>query len=137
MTEKVSAEVALVFTGESPAVKEQGGILVKTLDHLRVEGLPGDLVSEVSVDLAVLKNFEDRILVGGLSVPSGLTVLDAKDEVVALVEPPRSEEELAALSEKVEEKVEEVGVVEKEKPEEEVTAETPAAEPKKAESKKA
>jgi large subunit ribosomal protein L25 len=115
LTEKVSAEISLAVTGESPAVKEQGGILVRTLDHVRVEGLPGDLVAEIPVDISGLVTFANKILVKDLVAPKGLTILDAPDEVVALVEPPRSEEELAALEEKVEEKVEDVGVVEKPK----------------------
>jgi large subunit ribosomal protein L25 len=136
MTEKVTAEVSLAFIGESPAVKEQSGVLVRNIDHVRVEGLPGDLVPEISVDLASLVNFESRILVRDLPVPKGLTLMDPADEVVALVEPPRSEEEIAALSEKVEEKVEEVGVVEKAKKEEEVEGEGEAAPETKAEKTK-
>lgn len=133
LTEKVTAEVPLAVTGESSAVKEQGGVLVRTLDHVRVEGLPGDLVGEIPVDISRLARFEDKLLVRDLVVPKGLTVLDAPDEVVALVEPPRSEEELAALEEKVEEKVEQVGVVEK--PAKEEAEGTEAVEGQEAEAK--
>lgn len=124
MTEKVTAEIPLVVTGESPAVKELGGILVKTLDRVRVEGLPGNLVPEIAVDISALRTIQDRIAVKDLTVPEGLTLLEGADEIVVLIEAPRSEEELAALETKVEEKVEEVGVVEKlKKDEEEVEAE--------------
>ncbi len=97
MTEKLKAEIVLSFTGESAAVKELGGVLVKSLDHLKVETLPADLVSEIMVDISSLKTFDDLIHVRDLSIPKGIAVLDKEGEVVALVTPPRSEEELASL----------------------------------------
>lgn len=119
MTEKINAEVGLNFVGEAPAVKELGGVLVKALDHLEVECLPGDLVHEIAVDLSSLKSFEDVIVIKDLNIPEKIKVLKNEDEVVVKVQPPRSEEELKALEEEVEEKVEEVaGVKEEEKKEE-------------------
>lgn len=108
MTEKLEAEIELNFVGESPAVKELGGILVKALDNVRVSCLPADLVSEITVDISTLATFEDRIHVNDIAVPAGITILDKGDEVVASVTPPRSEAEIASLSDKVEENVESV-----------------------------
>lgn len=127
MTEKLHTEIDLSFVGESVAVKELGGVLVKNLDHVKVEALPGDLVHEIPVDISVLKTFEDLVHIADLKLPNGITVLDAPDDVVCLVTPPRSEAELAALEEKVEEKVEEVEGIEK-KEAEEGAVETGAAE---------
>lgn len=115
MTEKLEADIELNIIGESPAVKEQGGILVRTLDTLKVECLPGDLVPSITVDISGLKTFEDRIHVKDLQLPPGLTSLQGPDEVVASVTPPRSEAELEALSQTVEEDVSTVEKVEKEK----------------------
>lgn len=129
MTEKLEAEIELVLMGESPAVKEQGGILVRALDTLKVECLPGDLVPSIDVDISGLKTFEDRIHVKDLRVPPGMTVLDNPDEVVASVTPPRSEAEIEALSQTVEEDVSTVGKVEKEKPADEEAAEGEGAAP--------
>ena len=126
MTEKISAEVNLNFVGESKAVKEQGGILVKILSKLYVECLPQDLVHEIQVDISSLQTFDDDIRVKNLKVPQGLTVKENPKEVVATVQPPRSDEELKALEEKPEEKVEEITQVEKKK-KEEVTAEESAS----------
>lgn len=115
MGEKITADIELRFVGESSAVKEQGGVFVRARDAVKVECLPGDLVPSIDVDISVLKKFDDRLHVSDLTVPSGITLLEKTDEVVASVTPPRSEEELAALSEKVEENVEAVKVEEKEK----------------------
>ncbi len=146
MTEKLHTEIALAFSGESTAVKELGGILVKNMDRIKVEALPGDLVPEIPVDISSLKTFDDIIHVRDLPVPNGIIVLDNADEVVALVTPPRSEAELAELEKAaVDEKaaVESVeGVKDKEKEaaaEEGTEAEAgqdAAQEPKKPESKK-
>lgn len=102
MTEKITAEIPLKFIGESSAVKEMGGILVKNLDKLKIECLPDKLIHKLEVDISSLKNFEDAIHVQSIKVPEGITVLDKPDETIALIEAPRSEEELKALDEEVE-----------------------------------
>ncbi len=127
MTEKLRAEIVLRFTGESAAVKELGGVLVKSLDHVKVETLPADLVPEIAVDISMLRTFDDLIHVKDLAVPKGITVLDNKNEVVALVTPPRSEEELASLGkEAVDEKaaVENIEGIKEEKKEGDENADT-------------
>lgn len=118
MTEKITAEIEVKFVGESPAVKELGGVLVKGLDTIKVECLPQDLIHEIEVDISPLKTFEDLIHVKDIKFPSGIEVLENPDEVVASVAPPRTEEELKELEGKPEEKIEEVEVVEKGKKEE-------------------
>ncbi len=110
MDKPITAEVPLVFEGESLAVKEQDGILVKNLTEIEVESLPVDLPHEIKVDVSALKTFDDIIHVKDLKVASGVKILTESEEVVVSVVPPRSEEELKALEEKVEEKIEEVEV---------------------------
>ncbi len=141
MTEKMHAEIELAFTGEAPAVKELGGVLVKNLDHVKVEALPRDLVHEITVDVSQLKTFDDFIHVKDIRTPKGITILDKPDEVVVLVTPPRSEQELAELEAAVlDEKaaVEQVEGVKKEEPAEAGSAEeAPAVEaPKEKEKEK-
>ncbi len=99
LDEKVTVSVPLVFIGESPAVKNEGGILVKALQELEIEALPKDIPEEIKVDISKLLTFEDAIYVKDLDIPSGVKVLVLPDVVVALVQPPRSEEELKALEE--------------------------------------
>jgi large subunit ribosomal protein L25 len=129
MTEKLEADIDLNFIGESPAVKELGGIFVHAMDKVKVSCLPSDLVPAIDVDISVLKTFEDRIHVSDIVVPSGMTVMDKAEEVVASVTPPRSEAELASLSEKVEENVESVEVAKKEKPADDAEGEEAPTEP--------
>jgi len=129
MTEKITTEVILDFVGESRAVKELGGILVRNLDQVRIECLPKDLIHSIKVDISTLDTFEKIIRVADLKLPAGIEVKDKQEEVITLVQPPRTEEELKELEEKPEEaKVEEVEKVEKkeeaeEKPEEQAKVE--------------
>lgn len=94
MTEKITTEIPLEFIGEAPAVKELEGNLITSKDEIEVECLPDALIPKIDVDISVLKTFDDLIHVKDLKVPSNIEVLDDPEEVVALVTPPRSEEEL-------------------------------------------
>jgi large subunit ribosomal protein L25 len=118
MTEKIEAEIVLKFVGEAEAVKGLGGILVKNLDSLKVKCLPQDLVHEIEVDISPLKTFDDVIHVKDLKIPPEIEVLVNPEEIVAVVTPPRSEEELKEIETKPEERIEEIQVEEKRKKEE-------------------
>ncbi len=113
MDEKISNDVPLVFTGESKAMKELGGILVKNIDAIKITCLPADLPSELTVDISRLENFESRITVADIPLPKGVALETKPEEIIAVVEAPRTEDELKALDEKVEENVEAVQKVEK------------------------
>ncbi len=122
MTEKLNATIPLLFTGESKAVKELAGILVKSLSEIEVRCLPSDLVHEITVDLSPLQTFEDTICIKDITLPKGIEVLEQPDVIVATVTESISEEELAKLSEKPEADVQSVQQVEKKKKDEEETA---------------
>lgn len=97
MDETLTVSVPLVFTGESVAIKALGGTLVKSLDELEVECLPGNLPKEIMVDLSQLQTFEDMITVGSLVLPQGVKSTHAPEDAVATVEAPLSEEEIKKL----------------------------------------
>ncbi|MFA5853528.1 MAG: 50S ribosomal protein L25 [Patescibacteria group bacterium] len=97
LKEKLKVEIALNYVGESPAVKEQGGSLVKSMNSLRVECLPTDLVHAIDVDISKLKAFEQMIHVSDLVLPNGIEVLEDANAVVVLVEAPMTEDQLKAL----------------------------------------
>lgn len=116
MDEKLETEVELNFIGEAPAIKELGGILVKNLTAVEVSCLPADLPTNINVDLSILKTFEDSIRVKDLKIPEKVEVKNDPETTIALIEEPRSEEELKALEEEVEEDVTKVEGVVKEEP---------------------
>lgn len=111
MDEVLKAEVPLHFVGESTAVYQEEGILVKVMESVEVETLPANLPDMLEVDISVLDDFEKTITIADITVPKGVTILAEADELVVKVDPPRSEEELAELDETVTEVLPE-GVVE-------------------------
>lgn len=103
MDEKIRTEIPLHFVGESTAVYQLEGTLVKNIEEVEVEALPGDLPESIEVDISVLDDFEKSIHVSDLKIPADVELLAEAEDLVARVEPPRSEEELAELDAEVEE----------------------------------
>ena len=116
MDEKIETEVELAYIGESPAVKEAGGVLVKNLDKVKVKCLPGDLPSQIEIDISSIKNFDDHIFAKDLQMAKGVEIDLDPEMVVALVAPPRSDQQIKELEEKVEADVTKVEGVVKEEP---------------------
>ena len=137
MDEKIETEIPLEFTGEAPAVKELGGVLVKNMDDVPVSCLPADLPSMLEVNIEKLKTFDDRFKVSELSVSEKVKILLDSETIIALVSPPRSEEEMAKLDEKIEEDVTKVEGVEEEVKEGEEAKEKETEEKKSEEEKPA
>ena len=100
MTEKLEAQVILKFVGEAPAVKALGGILVRTMDTITVRCLPQYLVHEIEVDVTGLKDFDESIKISDIKPPEGIEFVAKQNELIAVINKPISEEELAALESK-------------------------------------
>lgn len=130
MDEKLEAHIPLEFIGEAPAVREMGGILVKPVEEIPVKCLPKDLPHSFIIDLSSLKTFENHIQIKDIKISAGVEILAEPDMVIALVEAPRTEAEMAALDEKVEADVTKVEGVVKETPASEEAAAKPPGEKK-------
>ena len=116
--EEVEVKVPLVFEGISLAVKDLGGTLVKNISELELKALPQNLPHEIKVSIDTLNTFADHILVKDLILPKDVKISAKPEEiVVSVAEPAKVEEELATV---IEEKVEDVAKVEKEKKEADV-----------------
>ena len=121
LTEKVKTKVPVEFVGESPAVKDLAGILVKNVNELEVEALPQNLPHEISVDISLLKAFNDQILVKDIKLGSDVKLLADEDLILVTVKEPKSQEEIDAELAEPTKGVDDVEVIEKKK--EEVPAE--------------
>ncbi len=130
MTEEIETEIPLEFIGESPAVKDLEGNLITNKKEIKIKCLPTDLISELQIDISGLKTFEDKILISDLKLPSGIEILEEPEDTIALVNPPRSEEELATMEEEAAADTEKAGI---EKIEADAEAEKTAKEEAKAE----
>lgn len=85
MREKIRAKVPVHLTGEAPAVKLHGGVLLHVSDTIEVECLPNDLPERLELDVSSLENLDDTLYVRDLPVPAGVTLLAEPDEAVARV----------------------------------------------------
>jgi large subunit ribosomal protein L25 len=100
MHKEITTEIHLNFIGESKAVKELGGMLIKNYDHIEVKCLPSDLVNHIDIDISILKEFGDHISLHDLSLPTGLKLVhETNDMVVSVMEPKVQEEEPAPVAE--------------------------------------
>lgn len=91
--QKLEIDIELEFVGIAPAVKELGGIIIKTLDNISVRCLAKDMISKIIVDLTSLKTALDKISIRDLNIPKEIEVLDDLDETVVVVSMPREEKE--------------------------------------------
>lgn len=91
--QKVEVSVPLEFIGDSKAVKELGANLVKVLHEVEIEAEATNLPHEINVDISVLANINDQILAKDIALPAGVTLVTAPEEVVALIQEAREEEE--------------------------------------------
>lgn len=112
MTEEITIEVSLVSEGESEAVRDLGGTLLHTIEHVRVKALPDKLPQSIHYSIESLATFDDVIHVSDLAIPDGVTLLTDPTEVVAKVLPPRVEEVEAPVAEAAAEGVEGEGAAE-------------------------
>ena len=115
MTEKIKADVPLVFSGEAPALKNKNTTLLRLINSLSVEALPDALPHSLEVDVSSLEETDQAIYVKDILLDDGVTLLsDPAQMVLKVVEARR---EAAA-------EVEEEAAVEKEpQPQAEPTAE--------------
>jgi len=99
MDKMLQTKVSLDFIGESAAVKNDGAVLLKVMQEIEVEALPQNLPHDIKVDLSLLSAIGSKVLVKDLQLSQGVRVLAEGDDVIAIAEPPRSEEDLASLKE--------------------------------------
>ena len=118
LDEKIKAKVAVVFQGESPAVRDLGGIFVRNINELEIEAFPQDLPHEIVIDMSSLKSIGDQILVKNLKLDAKLKIMAEAEEIVATVQEPMSEAELEKALEAPTTTIEDVEVIKKEKEEE-------------------
>ncbi len=118
MAESITSEAELVLVGEMESALDGLGTIVLLTHSVEIECLPGDLVSEIEVDMAGIAGPDDVIYISDLRLPKGVKVLDDPETAVAHFEYNQTAEQ-AEAEESAMTSVESVGVVEKGKREDE------------------
>ena len=94
MTEKIKAEVPLIFTGEAPALKNKNTSLLRLLDSLPIEALPDALPHSFEVDLSSLEQTDQAIYVKDIRLGDEVTLIgDPEQMVIKVIEVRREAEE--------------------------------------------
>jgi large subunit ribosomal protein L25 len=102
----IQAVVAIELTGgdDAPGVRE-GGVLEQVTREVTIEALPNEIPESLVHDVSGME-MNDTLFLSALSAPSGVTIVDASDEIViATLTPPRlsveSEDEIETETERV------------------------------------
>jgi large subunit ribosomal protein L25 len=85
MTEKLKAEVPLVFVGEAPASKLKNVSLLHAMNTLQIEALPDDLPHNIEVDISSLAVPEQALHVKDIKVSDKITILTDADQMIIKV----------------------------------------------------
>ena len=128
LDEKIKIKVPLQFIGESAAIKDFKGILVKAMQELEVEALPSKIPHSLSVDISKITEIGQSFYVKDLSASSDIKFLIDPESVIATVTAQMTEEQEAKLAAEI--KPEEVKSETEEKKEArtaEKTTEAPAS----------
>jgi large subunit ribosomal protein L25 len=101
MKATITSVAELVLVGESPALDLEEGMIAQAMFSVDIECLPDALISQIEVDISLIKMPGDRIQISDLEVPEGVTLLTDEDATVARFQSTR-----AALEEEEEEEEE-------------------------------
>jgi large subunit ribosomal protein L25 len=88
--EAVEAEIPIRLEGDAPAEKV-GLIILHQLDTVEIEALPKDLPDELVISVESLVELHDKIIVGDLKIPTGVTVLTDLEHPIATVAETRAQ----------------------------------------------
>lgn len=83
--EKVHTEVPVELVGDAPALK-MAYLVHQNVEVLEISALPKDLVDSIKVDVSGLAEVGDKISVGEIIVPAGITILTDPEHPVVTVD---------------------------------------------------
>ena len=91
LTERVTMRVPLHFAGESPAVKNEGGVLLHLVEALEVECSASDIVDALDVDISSLLEIDATLHASDVKLPTNFTLITNPEEPIAKVSATRAE----------------------------------------------
>jgi large subunit ribosomal protein L25 len=107
MTEKLRLHIPIEQTGTAPVLSNPDMVLVRRMDSVEVECLPGDIPAHLAADISKLESVDDDLLAGDLVLPAGVRLVTDPAHILFSVTMSRAAaEELAAAEEGATEEVE-------------------------------
>lgn len=92
LTKKVTTHVPVEVVGESPAVKDQSGVLVVAVNEIEIEALPTDIPDQIQIDISKLAEFGDSVTASELSLSSKVSLVTDPETTIVTVQEPKEEE---------------------------------------------
>jgi len=83
--EKIAVNIPIVLSGEAPAMKEKGRMLVHGITRLSIECLPDSVPPQIEVDLSPLEELEQAIHVKDIVLDPDITVHADPEQLVVKV----------------------------------------------------
>lgn len=91
LNQPVHARVPVHLTGEAPAVKIEGGVLLHLLDTIEIESLPANIPESVTLDISSLTELNSLLTVADVTLPPKVTLVSSETEPVVTIKAPRIE----------------------------------------------
>ncbi len=91
LSERITMKVPLRFTGEAPAVKNEGGVLLHLMDSLEVECTASDIVDYIEADISSLGEIDAILHAEDAKLPENFTLITDPNEGIAKVAATRAE----------------------------------------------
>jgi large subunit ribosomal protein L25 len=104
MDQKIRVTVPVELTGTPVGVKVEGGMLDFVTREVNIECLPGDIPKHLEHDVTGL-HVGQHVVAGDLELPSGVTLLDDPEKVIASLGHARVEEAEAGAADRAEPEV--------------------------------
>jgi len=100
MDKEITADIPLILSGISLAVKNNLGLLVTPLDKISVACLPSALPSSIEVSISNLNDVGDVLSVDKITLPAGVKIGHGTphDAVIAYISAPQKIEEVVEVA---------------------------------------
>jgi large subunit ribosomal protein L25 len=97
MTEKLRLHIPIEQEGVAPVLSNPDMVLVRRMDTVEIECLPGDIPPHLAADMSKLQTVDDDLLAGDLQLPAGVRLVTDPSHIVFSVTMSRAaaEEEAA------------------------------------------
>jgi large subunit ribosomal protein L25 len=102
-SEKMTAEIPIIFVGDSPASKSKINMIEHQLTHIEIEAFPDKIPPHIEVDISSLKEAGDAIHVRNIKLPEDVSTTADPDQIVVRVSRIKVAEEPQAAAPKAEE----------------------------------
>jgi large subunit ribosomal protein L25 len=104
MSQKIKANVPLVFVGDAPVLKKKNVSILHLMDSIHVEALPDHIPHKVEIDLSKLENLDQSIFVKDVNIGADVTLLNDPEQIIAkAIEAKKEAEVVEAKAEVTEE----------------------------------